>query len=112
MLIQYRTTGHQRNVDDGAGLLFSGDTMLITYKTTRHTRLVAPEIGRRLIASGIADSAETDGPPVPIVALLRANLGAAMAADIDAMMNVDAEISPRTGKPKRKYKRRDMVAEG
>jgi hypothetical protein len=66
---------------DGAGLLFSGGIVRIEYVTTRHSRDVADSIGARLIASGIAR--KVDGE----------------------------EVSPRTGKPKRKYKRRDMVAE-
>ena len=65
MLIQYRTTGHQRNVDDG--------------------------VGRMLVRSRIADPVLEGGSV--------------------AVAMVDAEISPRTGKPKRKYKRRDLRAD-
>jgi len=62
--------------------------MLIQYRATGHRRDVADSIGARLIASRIAYPAYE---------------AAAMESE---------EISLRTGKPKRKYKRRDMVAEG
>lgn len=65
MRIQYRATGHHRNVDEG--------------------------VGRMLVRNRIADPVLEDGQYMTA--------------------SMDAEISPRTGKPKRKYRRRDMRAE-
>lgn len=63
--------------------------MQIEYVVTRHKREVPDHIGGTLIARKIARRVETRD-----------------------MKAEDVEISPRTGKPKRKYKRRDMQAEG
>lgn len=69
--------------------------MQIMYRTTGHTRNVEESIGRRLVASRIADAVK----PKVVTRVLK--------ADEDE----EVEISPRTGKPKRKYKRRDLRAE-
>lgn len=69
--------------------------MLIQYRTTGHRREVADSIGRRLVGSRIADPAHTEPE----------------AASSYQTADLQAEgISPRTGKPKRKYKRRDLRA--
>ena len=62
--------------------------MRIQYIATGHQRSVAPLIGARLIASRIAK-----------------------IVDAPAEVQPKVEISARTGKPKRQYKRRDMAAE-
>ena len=66
--------------------------MLIQHEATKHKREVSEEIGRRLIASRIASSV--------IEPVYRTSA-----------VEPEVEISPRTGKPKRQYKRRDMRAE-
>jgi hypothetical protein len=55
----------------------------IRYRVTGHKRSVADGIGERLVKMRIAEYADLD----------------------------EAEISPRTGRPKRKYTRKDMQAE-
>jgi hypothetical protein len=66
--------------------------MQIEYVVTRHSREVPDAIGEALIARKIARRVET--------------------RDMKAERVDELEISPRTGKPKRRYKRRDMQAEG
>lgn len=63
--------------------------MQIEYVVTRSKRTVPDAIGEALIYRGIARRVET--------------------RQIKA--EEDVEISPRTGKPKRRYKRRDMRVE-
>lgn len=64
--------------------------MRIMYKTTKCERDVDDDAGAALVAHGIAVRVlgDNDGDTLP-----------------------DTEISARTGKPKRKYNRRDMTAE-
>ena len=63
--------------------------MQIEYLTTRSRRTVADAVGAVLVKRRLAREVyETR----------------AVVAELE-------EVSPRTGKPKRKYKRRDMVAE-
>lgn len=84
--------------------------MRIEYTVTKGQREVSDAIGHRLIANRIARAVypvrdmrpEGDREPVPPV-----NADPSEGADV-----ASEDISPRTGKPKRKYKRRDMVAEG
>lgn len=83
--------------------------MLITYKTTRHTRDVAASIGRRLVASGIADSAEPVEEPDMVVAPRPTE--SALAAAADSFDPPVEDISPRTGRARRRYRRRDVRAE-
>lgn len=66
--------------------------MRIEYVLTRSQRDVADHVGQALIARKVAR---------------RVYETRAMVAEPAA----DVEISPRTGKPKRQYKRRDMSAE-
>lgn len=61
--------------------------MLIQYKTTKSKREVRDSTGRALIKRGIAKQVYPTQDMEP------------------------EEISPRTGKPKRRYKRRDMQPE-
>lgn len=63
--------------------------MRVIYKATGHSRNVSDSIGIELVSRGIAESAESD----------------------DIEREPEIEISKRTGKPKRKYKRKDMRAE-
>lgn len=63
-------------------------SMQIEYVVTRHKREVSDAIGEALIARRIARRVETR-----------------------EMEAEEGEISSRTGKPKRRYKRRDMRAE-
>jgi hypothetical protein len=74
--------------------------MLIMYKATGHSRDVPDHIGSTLVQRGIA----TDVTPVvkPKAYRTRQLLPEAEAPPA---------VSERTGKPKRKYKRRDMRAE-
>jgi hypothetical protein len=80
--------------------------MLIEYVASKSRREVSESIGATLIARRIAR-------PVYQVAALSAD----DAHEIESVRYGDAEvagaveISPRTGKPKRKYKRRDLSAE-
>lgn len=67
--------------------------MQIQYVSNGMKRNVRESVGNALIARRIAR---------PVVDIK------AMEPELEM---VDVEISPRTGKPKRKYKRRDMVAE-
>jgi hypothetical protein len=71
--------------------------MQIQYVTTRSLRTVKDAIGALLVKRGIAREYQTRAmqPEAP-----------AVAAEV-----VDDDVSPRTGKTKRKYKRRDMQAE-
>lgn len=81
MEIQYRTTGHKRRVADSIG------TLLVARRIAREVHAPSQVYATRQIAAeDPAEELTIDGP----------------TAD---------EISPRTGKPKRKYKRRDMTAE-
>lgn len=68
--------------------------MLIEYVLTRSRRNVSEAAGKRLIACKVARE---------VVVETRQELPETTAPDV--------EISPRTGKPKRRYKRRDMRAE-
>lgn len=76
-------------------LFFKVCTMLIEYVTNRSRRNVSEAVGRALIlrkiARGVYDTREMKPEALPIQA--------------EAV-----EISPVTGKPKRKYRRRDMQA--
>jgi hypothetical protein len=69
--------------------------MQIEYLTTRHRRDVSDEVGAllvdRRIARRVYETREIQAEPVKV--------------------EEAPEISERTGKPKRKYKRRDMAAE-
>lgn len=80
--------------------------MQIEYVTTRSQRGVADGIGARLVKAGIARE-------VAVAAPIRGMQVAAVVIDEAQPMSADddGEVSPRTGKPKRKYKRRDMSAE-
>lgn len=84
--------------------------MQIRYRTTRHTREVADSIGRRLVASRIADEVGPvvagTTPEIEFYSAESVTHGASLVAGEEA-----EDISPRTGKPKRKYRRRDMRAE-
>lgn len=70
--------------------------MLIEYVATKSKRNVPDHIGETLVARSIARRVE--------------QTAAIQTREIRAEEEV--EISPRTGKPKRRYKRRDMQAEG
>jgi hypothetical protein len=67
--------------------------MLIEYRANRMQRNVRDSAARFLIANRIARAVESRQ--------MRAEAGDTVAP----------EISPRTGLPKRQYRRRDMVAE-
>lgn len=72
--------------------------MQIRYAVTKHKREVPESIGRRLVAARIAT--EVRDPVYQTAAVKAEEPGAE-----------EAEISPRTGKPKRQYKRRDLRSE-
>ncbi len=72
--------------------------MLILYKATGHSRDVPDTIGSNLVARGIA----TDVTPQIPRPLMQSR---------QMLAEPEPEISARTGKPKRRYKRRDMRAE-
>lgn len=83
--------------------------MQITYRTTRHTREVPDSIGRRLVATRIADAVDlmSTGKALDVE---RHSAPVTRGASLEAESESE-DISPRTGKPKRKYKRRDLRAE-
>lgn len=78
-------------------LFFKARYMLIEYRANKMRREVRDSIAKQLIARRIATA---------VVETRQ------MTADIPRSVDDrDIEISPRTGKPKRQYKRRDMVPE-
>jgi hypothetical protein len=97
--------------------------MLIEYVATKSKRNVPDHIGETLVARSIAR--RVDECPAALVvppAVMRAarevfgsDAGLVKSKPIPAevrhVVAEDAEISPRTGKPKRRYKRRDIQAE-
>lgn len=83
MLIQYRTTGHQRNVADG--------------------------VGERLCRSKIADRVDDDSS-APVGSHEELRRGQTYLTR-DMRADVGQEISPITGRQKRPYRRRDQKAE-
>ena len=73
--------------------------MDIVMKDGRH-KTVKDSVGRALIKIGKAtEKATEDAHEAP-------------KYQTRALTSEKAEVSPRTGKPKRKYRRRDMQAEG
>lgn len=78
--------------------------MLIQYVTTGGKREVADGIGRRLVRSKIARLVQPKVEPL---------IAKVVEPEPDPVVEAvdEVEISPRTGKPKRQYKRRDMQAE-
>ena len=80
--------------------------MRIEYLASKSQRTVPDEIGETLIARKLArrvyETRELAAGEHPMV-----DAGERGAESIDG-----PEISPRTGKPKRQYKRRDLTAEG
>lgn len=75
--------------------------MRIEYKANRSQRTVRDSVGNALVSRGIARRVDEPRKEEP-----------ATAPESSAMEPEQAkEISPRTGKPKRRYKRRDMKAE-
>jgi hypothetical protein len=77
--------------------------MRIQYKANGMQRTVRDVVGKVLIARGIARAvvAPRADEPAP-VEYLRTDMQPEQPGE---------DISPRTGKPKRRYKRRDMQAE-
>lgn len=71
--------------------------MLIEYVMTKHRRQVSDSIGRRLVKSRIAREVYETRALEPE--------GAPQSSE------AEVEISQRTGKPKRTYRRRDLRAE-
>lgn len=86
--------------------------MRIEYRANGQQREVRDSVGEALIARKIArpvyQTRELKSDPVRVVA---SEISAAINAAEDAALIGAEEISPRTGKPKRRYKRRDMKAE-
>lgn len=103
--------------------------MLIQYTVTKHKRIVSSDIGRRLIECKVAREVEDDEDdeddvtpqrPLknnrlkPLRKLRTTNVRGADEEEGDNFRDLTGNtpaISERTGKPKRKYKRRDMAAE-
>lgn len=81
--------------------------MHIQYVANGSRRTVRDSVGRELVGRGIARELRSDVPsqesstPAPKV----------QTAAKPAKSPKDPNISPRTGKPKREYKRRDMRPE-
>lgn len=81
--------------------------MQIQYVANGSRRTVRDSVGRALVGRGIAREMRSEEPsqaeqtPTPAV----------QSAGKPAKAPTDQKISPRTGKPKREYKRRDMRPE-
>lgn len=81
--------------------------MQIQYVANGSRRTVRDSVGRELVGRGIAremrseQSSQDEQAPAPAVQI----------AGKPAKAPSDPNISPRTGKPKREYKRRDMRPE-
>ena len=85
--------------------------MQIQYLTTKSVREVSDSAGAALIARKIARAYETRQITPEPVAQIASEINAAINANEESALIDGNEISPRTGKPKRVYKRRDMQAE-
>jgi hypothetical protein len=81
--------------------------MHIQYVANGSRRIVRDSVGRELVGRGIARELRSESPlqepatPAPKV----------QSASKPAKAPKDPSISPRTGKPMREYKRRDMRPE-
>jgi hypothetical protein len=93
--------------------------MRIQYKANGMQRTVRDVIGKVLVARGIARAVDAPSADDPAPGeYLRADMqpeslsmSARDASEVETAKFTSEEIiSPRTGKPKRRYKRRDMQA--
>lgn len=86
--------------------------MQIEYLTTKSRREVSEITGNALIKRKIARAVYETRQVVPDpAAQIAAEINAAVNASEESALIGSNEISPRTGKPKRVYRRRDMQAE-
>lgn len=86
--------------------------MRIEYVANGMKREVRDSVGAALIARRIARPVYQTRQITPEpVAQIAAEINAAINASEESALIDGNEISPRTGKPKRVYKRRDMQAE-
>lgn len=88
--------------------------MQIQYVANGSRRTVRDSVGRALVGRGIAREMRSEEPSEAEQAPAQAEQAPAQAvqsADKPAKAPSDPNISPRTGKPKREYKRRDMRPE-
>jgi hypothetical protein len=81
--------------------------MLIQYRATGHKRDVPAMIGDRLCRRRIADEVET-APSEPETKVAMTYVTRDVVAEAP---QASQDVSPRTGLPKRTYRRRDMTAE-
>jgi hypothetical protein len=81
--------------------------MQIQYVANGSRRTVRDSVGRELVGRGIAREMRSEEPPQAEQTLAPA---VQSTAKPEKAPN-DPNISPRTGKPKREYKRRDMRPE-
>ena len=87
--------------------------MRIEYVSSKSQRTVSDEIGNTLIARKLARRVyETRQVKVENVESIRYSDDEICQAFKVAEPAPEVEISERTGKPKRQYKRRDLTAEG
>lgn len=90
--------------------------MQIQYRTTKHRRDVSDSVGERLCRSRIADRVDVAQPqPVAVEdsdESFTKDMNAASQTYLTRDMRAEGgDISPRTGQPKRPYRRRDQQAE-
>jgi hypothetical protein len=81
--------------------------MQIQYVANRSRRNVRDSVGRELVGRGIAREMRSEEPSQDE----QTQGPAVQSAAKPAKAPEDPNISPRTGKPKREYKRRDMRPE-
>lgn len=81
--------------------------MQIQYVANGSRRTVRDSVGRELVGRGIAREMRSEEPSQAE----QAPATAVQIAGEPAKAPRDPNISPRTGKPKREYKRRDMRPE-
>ncbi len=81
--------------------------MHIQYVANGSRRTVRDSVGRELVGRGIAREMRSEDPPQDE----QTQVPSVQSAAKPLKAPKDSNISPRTGKPKREYKRRDMRPE-
>ena len=81
--------------------------MHIQYVANGSRRTVRDSVGRELVGRGVARELRSEDPPQDE----QTQVPSVQSTAKPAKSPKDPNISPRTGKPKREYKRRDMRPE-